>query len=100
MNDINKAYKEILAKYGIETRHNSTYKQELKSLLNKRLTNIKFVRQLSRNSPEMIEVERDVSEAVEFYKTMNTGDIVINEIKSAAASLRKAMIREENWSIL
>ena len=100
MNDINKSYEGILTKYGIETRYNSTYKQELKSLLMERLTNIKFVKKLKRNSPEMIEVENTVSEAVALYKTMNTGDKVINEVKSAAASLRKAMIEEENWSIL
>ena len=100
MNDINKSYEGILAKYGIETRHNSTNKQELKSLLMEKLTNIKFVKKLKRNSPEMIEVENTVSEAVALYKTMNTGDKVINEVKSAAASLRKAVIEEENWSIL
>ena len=46
---------------------------------------VKFIKKLSRNYPEMIEVEGTVTEAVHLYKTMNTGDEVINKVKSAAA---------------
>ena len=98
MNEINKVYENRLEKYNQDIRPNSTYKQELKSLLSERLTNVKFVKKLSRNYPEMIVVEGTVTEAVHLYKTMNTGDEVINKVKSAAASLRKPMIDEENWS--